>query len=894
MTSLSDRPKEPLRDVAIYNPDLLRKEELIAYFVARRPLLERIVSDLRGGQAAQHHLLIGPRGMGKTTLLKRIRFAIEDDDALAAHWMPLTFPEEQYGVTRLSDLYLNCIDALSDALEERGLTQRARELDAQVAALPEGNEEERSKRALSLLLQASSGCERRLVLLLDNVDILLDRLKNQAWALRELLSREDRLVLVGASASHPEITYTYDAPFYDFFKVHELRGLPADEAREVLLHLADLRNAAHVRKVIEAEPARLRTLHTLSGGNPRTLVLLFFVLLQSTAGDARTDLERLLDHITPLYKARIEALSTQAQKILDTVAVHWHPITAAEAAARTQLEVGVVSSQITRLIRDGVLERAPTPEGTKSAYQIAERLLNIWYLMRQSRRVRQRLVWLVEFLRLFYGAQDLASHARGHLGREAPGDRSARMRHVEYGLALAEAVDEPPLRHALESTAMRAMVEDRRLRSEIAKIVDLEDADVSLRPVVDKHKAAVELREAVLNAKVDVPGWDAEAFADMLGGFLSLGRAEKRNLADSLHKLPAAQVEGLSRIFNKEIRDFVALCRSEAIVEVLRRALREGYMEAPDDLEGAHAAAVLFGAPQLPVVALLWKLAKDLEVSWVLEAVKLSNAGGGFAYGWYRLGLFLSGNLKRFDEAEAAYRKAIDLDATYAYPWHGLGNVLQNHLKRFDEAEAAYRKAIDLDASFAYPWRSLGYLLQYHLKRFDEAEAAYRNATELDPGRGFFWNSLAWCRYTNGKIDEETEEAARKAVRLDPENLHSAHTLASILVRRGKWDEPAALMSRVIHNGSPEYFERTWDDIVRFFADCVRVGRAAVAIELLDAIGFGERWLPMRAAVRATMEGRESLLRLAPELRAPAEELYDSLVASRGPSGDGGAAPLAG
>lgn len=561
MTSPSDRPREPLRDVAIYNPDLLRKEELVAYFIARGPLLERILEDLRRGDSAQHHLLIGTRGMGKTTLLKRVLFAIEDDAALSTEWQPLTFPEEQYSVTRPSDLYLNCVDALSDALEQSGKRREARELDAEVAALTAGNEDERSKRALSILLRAAGAIQKRLVLLLDNIDILFDRLKEQAWALRELLSRENRLVIVGASASHPEMTYTYEAPFYDFFKVHELRGLPEDEARRLLLHLSDLRGTAHVRKVIEAEPARLRTLHTLSGGNPRTLVLLFFVLMQSTEGDARRDLERLLDHITPLYKARIEALAPQAQKILDTVAVHWHPVTAAEVAARTQLDVGQVSSQITRLVRAGVLEPAPTPEGTKSAYQVAERLLNVWYLMRQSRRVRQRLVWLVEFLRLFYGAEELASHARTHLERIAPVEEGGRIRHVEHRLALAEGV-------------------------------------------------------------------------------------------------------------------------------------------------------------------------------------------------------------------------------------------------------------------------------------------------------------------------------------LEPGDLHAAHTLACILVRRGKWDEPAELMARVIENGDPEFLEKTWTDIVRFFGECVRAGRATEAIALLDSTGYGERWLPLRAAIAATREGRESLLRIAPELRAPADKIYEDLIASSGRAAD--------
>ncbi|HZW48092.1 MAG TPA: hypothetical protein VFF61_11255, partial [Microvirga sp.] len=519
------------------------------------------------------------------------------------------------------------------------------------------------------------------MLLLDNIDILFDRLKEQAWSLRELLSRESGLLVVGASASHPEETYTYEAPFYDFFKVHELSGLPAEEARRLILHLSDLRGAAHVRRVVEAEPARIRTLHTLSGGNPRTLMLLYFVLMQSTEGDAATDLERLLDHITPLYKARIEALSGQTQKILDAVAVYWHPIPAAEVARRTQLDVGVVSSQLTRLLRDGVLERSPTPEGTKSAYQVAERLLNIWYLMRQSRRVRQRLVWLVEFLRMFYGSQELASHARAHLDRIAPAEEGGRIRHAEYRLALAEAVDDAPLRHALESAAMRVIIEDPALRERISRIVDLEGADASLKPVADKHRAAAELWEDVLAAKVIADGWNAAQFAELLGGSLSLSRDEKRRIVKSLEALRAKQINELKRSLREEVQEWEKKFRRTDVVRDLRLAFQEGYMDALGDVAGAHAAAVVFKAPQLPVVAILAATEDRMEETLVSTALGMSRSTGGFAYGWTLLGSRL-GDLKRSTEAEEAYRRAIALDEGFAYPWNGLGNLLQDHLQR--------------------------------------------------------------------------------------------------------------------------------------------------------------------------------------------------------------------
>src|SRR5258708_1463875 len=109
--------------VVIYNPALLKKEDLIRGFVARQALLYRLLDDLRReapGKTPQHHLIIGQRGLGKTMLLRRLAFAIEDDPGLAAAWMPLVFPEEQYNVANLADFWLNCVDALSDALDRAG------------------------------------------------------------------------------------------------------------------------------------------------------------------------------------------------------------------------------------------------------------------------------------------------------------------------------------------------------------------------------------------------------------------------------------------------------------------------------------------------------------------------------------------------------------------------------------------------------------------------------------------------------------------------------------------------------------------------------------------------------------------------------------------------------
>ncbi len=81
---------------AVNNPGWLSDDELVQSFVAREPLLHRLLDDLRellSGASPQHQLIVGQRGMGKTTLLRRIGIAIKKEPELAAKWIPLTFPE---------------------------------------------------------------------------------------------------------------------------------------------------------------------------------------------------------------------------------------------------------------------------------------------------------------------------------------------------------------------------------------------------------------------------------------------------------------------------------------------------------------------------------------------------------------------------------------------------------------------------------------------------------------------------------------------------------------------------------------------------------------------------------------------------------------------------------
>jgi hypothetical protein len=203
-----------------------------------------------------------------------------------------------------------------------------------------------------------------------------------------------------------------------------MKGLTLEEMSRVLERLSEIFNTPKVAQLAKDDPGRIKTMHVLTGGNPRTVVMLFEILALEAnleGENVRGDLERLLDRCTALYKARFEALPQQSQQVVDALAIHWDPITAGDLAKRMRVDVNTISSQLNRLVKQGILEKvayyregAKNPK-SKTGFQIAERFFNIWYLMRASRRVRRKLIWLVQFLKLFYSQEELQPRARHHL-----------------------------------------------------------------------------------------------------------------------------------------------------------------------------------------------------------------------------------------------------------------------------------------------------------------------------------------------------------------------------------------------------------------------------------------------------------------------------------------------
>jgi serine/threonine-protein kinase len=118
-----------------------------------------------------------------------------------------------------------------------------------------------------------------------------------------------------------------------------------------------------------------------------------------------------------------------------------------------------------------------------------------------------------------------------------------------------------------------------------------------------------------------------------------------------------------------------------------------------------------------------------------------------------------------FPKAEAAARKALELDSTLAEPHATLGFVKMYYAWDWPAADREFRLAIARNPSYAtaHEWYGL-YLAA--MGRYDEAVAQERTAQTLDPLSVGVASTTGWVMHYSGR-QEDAERALRTALRMD-------------------------------------------------------------------------------------------------------------------------------
>ncbi|MFP4327235.1 MAG: tetratricopeptide repeat protein [Paracoccaceae bacterium] len=135
-------------------------------------------------------------------------------------------------------------------------------------------------------------------------------------------------------------------------------------------------------------------------------------------------------------------------------------------------------------------------------------------------------------------------------------------------------------------------------------------------------------------------------------------------------------------------------------------------------------------------------------------------------------------SLERFEEAVAAYDKAL---ASYEEPDEGqwflyyTRGIAHERIDRWEEAEADFRKSLELNPGQPQVLNYLGYSLVEKKTKLDEALGMIEQAVEAQPDSGYIVDSLGWVLYRLGRYEEAVGHMERAAELLPVDPIVNDH-----------------------------------------------------------------------------------------------------------------------
>ena len=416
-----------------YMPDQIPVEELRATFAARHHTLRYLIKSLRDQTHARtltSYLITGPRGSGKTTLIRMLCLRLEEDPELRRTWLPVRFPEEVPTVTSLRDLLSKALEMLADAD-----IPNARDWHLRVEAQAE--ETEGQDIAIMGLQQIAREQERRLILFVENVDLVFERGLTDATqaTLRRLLMTEPFMMIIGSAVQVFPQLQSYDKAFFNYFCPVELEPLSEEQAYRILKRRAKWDGNNDFEQQHHRHGAKIRAISLLTGGNPRLLLMLYEILGRQDVQSAVQALRRLVDELTPLLKDVLEhQLTKQQVKIIDALMQCDGNATPSQLAGKSRLSLNIVTSQLKRLEEARIVTVSGGGKGRPAWYSVRDRLFYTWYQMRYVQPGRRRIELFVQVLQIWFEADERMGLLRS---LSITGESSDKVR----GEALAEAAE---------------------------------------------------------------------------------------------------------------------------------------------------------------------------------------------------------------------------------------------------------------------------------------------------------------------------------------------------------------------------------------------------------------------------------------------------------------------
>ncbi len=130
---------------------------------------------------------------------------------------------------------------------------------------------------------------------------------------------------------------------------------------------------------------------------------------------------------------------------------------------------------------------------------------------------------------------------------------------------------------------------------------------------------------------------------------------------------------------------------------------------------------------------------------------------------------------------------------------HFMRGAMFEKLKKYDDAEAEFRKVLELDPDNASALNYIGYMLADRDVRLGEAKDFISKALERDPNNGAYLDSLGWVYYRMNKLNDAENQLRRALEHMSTDPTVHEH-LGDVYFHQGKIREAIAQWESSLKN----------------------------------------------------------------------------------------------
>ncbi|MCX6225967.1 MAG: hypothetical protein NTV01_14645 [Bacteroidia bacterium] len=328
-----------------------------------------------------HHLIIGPRGSGKTHLLRVLYNRIATNDQITSETMIAYMAEDEFGI----DSFLSFLIRIMNSFQKWGSDKSTIDFwEKEIQAIKVLPPLSRDVYAVKVLREQL--INKKLIIIVENLNEIFKGIKKVGQSkLRDFIQQYQNTIIIASCQALFFDIQNEDMPFYNFFHITHLKKLNASESGFLLKKLAENEKQNDIINFLDTTQGRgkIKSIHHLTEGNHRLVVLFYDFIKADFKNDLSVSFINVLDKLKPYYESFLRSLPPQQQKIVHFLALQRIPQKGSVISRQCLLTANITSKHMSDLQRIGFV--STYKKGRDNLYELSEPILRFCIELNENR-----------------------------------------------------------------------------------------------------------------------------------------------------------------------------------------------------------------------------------------------------------------------------------------------------------------------------------------------------------------------------------------------------------------------------------------------------------------------------------------------------------------------------